>query len=81
LDAQTLINVGLGVILAGGGWFARQLWDAMKELRADLHRLEVDLPSRYVVKDEFAIAMKDIKHELTKGFDRMYDKLDGKADK
>jgi hypothetical protein len=81
LDTQTIINLGLGIILTGGGWFARQMWDAMKELRADLHRLEVALPSKYVVKDDFVEAMKDVKAEITKGFDRIYDKLDGKADK
>ena len=81
MEMQTLINIALGVILSGGGWFARQLWDAMKELRADLHRLEVALPSKYVPKDDFVEAMKEVKSEITKGFDRLYDKLDGKADK
>lgn len=81
MDHQTLINVGVGVVLSGLGWFARQMWDAMKELRTDLHRLEVALPSKYVAKDEFIEAMKDLKKDLHDGFARLYDKLDGKADK
>ena len=77
MDTQTIINAGAGVILGVGGWFARQLWDAVKELRADLHRIEVDLPSRYIRRDEFADGMKEIKDMLSKIFDR----LDNKADK
>lgn len=81
MDQQTIINIVAGIVLSGLGWFARQLWDAVKELRNDLHRLEVALPSKYVAKDEFTEAMKDFKRELHEGFGRLYDKLDGKADK
>jgi len=48
MDGQTLINAAFGIILAGGGWFARELWGAVKELRNDIHKLEVDLPSNYI---------------------------------
>ncbi len=77
MDVQTIINVGGGVILTGIGWFARQLWDATERLKRDLHALEVDLPKSYVSKDDFNKTMKHIEDM----FQRIYDKLDGKADK
>lgn len=77
MDTQTIINVALGVILTVSGWFARQLWDAVKELQQDLHRIEVDLPSNYIRRDEFLDGMKEIKDMLSK----IFDKLDAKADK
>lgn len=81
MDLETAFKLIVSIGLSGLGWFAREIWMAMKELRADLHRIEVDLPKVYVAKDEFADAMKDLKHDLKEGFTRLYDKLDGKADK
>ena len=36
---QSIINSLLGGALATLGWFARQIWDAIKELRTDLAAL------------------------------------------
>lgn len=77
LDTQTIINVALGIILAGAGWFARELWVAVKALRDDLHKLEIDLPKNYTSKGDFIAAMD----KVSNGLQRIYDKLDGKADK
>lgn len=77
MEMQTIINVVLGSILATIGWLARELWGAVKALQKDLHNLEVDLPKSYVSKDDFNITMKHIEDM----FQRIYDKLDGKADK
>lgn len=77
IDLQFIFNIILGVTIAGGGWFARQLWDAVAELRRDIHNLEVTLPTRYVPKTEFAEGLKEVKDLLNK----VIDKLDGKADK
>jgi hypothetical protein len=77
MDMQTIINLGGGAILAILGWFARTLWDAIRELQKDLHELEVDLPKSYVSKDDFQKTMKHIEDM----FQRIYDKLDAKADK
>lgn len=77
MEPQMLINFGLGVVLSGLGWFARQIWDALAKLRADLRQLEIDLPSHYLRRDEFSNGMKEIKEMLI----RISDKLDMKADK
>jgi hypothetical protein len=53
------------------------LWDAMKELRSDLHVLEVNLPENYVKRNDLDKRMAHIEDM----FQRIYDKLDAKADK
>ncbi|CAB4134321.1 hypothetical protein UFOVP266_46 [uncultured Caudovirales phage] len=77
MDTQTLLNWLAGIALAAGGWFSRQLWDASQELRRDLHQLEVDLPKEYVQKIDLDKRMQHIEEM----FQRIYDKLDAKADK
>ena len=74
---QTTLNIALSAALAAIGWFARQLWEAVKSLKDDLHRIEADLPKSYVLKDDLDKRMDHIEHM----FQRIYDKLDGKADK
>lgn len=77
MDMQSLINMAGGVILAGIGWWARVIWDSLQKLKDDLHELEVDLPKSYVSKTDLDKRMQHIEDM----FQRIYDKLDGKADK
>jgi hypothetical protein len=77
MEMQHFINLLGGAALSVLGWFARQLWDAMKELRADLHTLEVNLPENYVKRSDLDKRMERIEDM----FQRIYDKLDSKADK
>lgn len=76
MDVQSLINVAGGIILACIGWFARQVWEAVQELRRDLHQIEIDLPSQYVKKVEYAADLIEIKALLQKIFDRLETKAD-----
>ena len=77
MDTQSFINTGIGVIIAVGGWLGRELWEAVKQLRVDIHKIEVDLPTSYLRRDEFSEGMKEIR-EL---FGKVFEKLDGKVDK
>jgi hypothetical protein len=77
MEMQHFINLLGGAALSVLGWFARQLWDAMKELRSDLHTLEVNLPENYVKRSDLDKRMERIEDM----FQRIYDKLDSKADK
>ena len=76
MDTQTLINIAAGIIIAGMGWLARELWGAVKELRKDLHTIEVALPSSYIRKDEFAEGVKELKDICRQIFDRLENKAD-----
>lgn len=76
MELQSLMNIGVGIVLAGVGWFSRQIWDAVAELRRDIHEIEVDLPKTYVRKDEFTEVIKEVKAMLEKIFDRLENKAD-----
>jgi hypothetical protein len=77
VDFQTVANVFMGAGLAALGWFARELWGAVKELRADLARLREEIAKDYVSKVDFRDAWREVM-ELLREIDR---KLDRKADK
>jgi 3-isopropylmalate dehydratase small subunit len=81
MDTQTLINFALGSLLALVGWLARQLWEAVEHLKRDLHQIEVDLPSRYVRREEFSEALKEIKDLCRQIFDKVDSLEKRKADK
>jgi hypothetical protein len=77
METQQLINVVLGLVCSVMGWFARELWAAVKELKTDLAKLREDLPKTYVDRNDYRSDMYDIKSMLGK----IFDKLDGKQDK
>jgi len=77
MDNQHLVNVLVGLSLAVIGWFARELWAAVKELKTDLALLRETLPRLYVSRDDYREDIKSIKDMLEK----IFDKLDRKVDK
>jgi hypothetical protein len=84
MDWQYLINLGAGAALGVMGWFARQLWDSVKELKADIASLRLHVSETYVKKSE----VETLRNDMDKRFDRLeqmiarlYDKIDAKADK
>jgi hypothetical protein len=77
MENQQVINVFLGIGMTVVGWFARELWAAVKELKADLAKLREDLPKDYVAKDDYREDIREIKAMLAK----IFEKLEGKADK
>jgi hypothetical protein len=81
MDTQTLINFALGSLLALVGWLARQLWEAVERLRSDIHELEVELPSRYVRREEFSEGIREIKDLCRQIFDKVDSLEKRKADK
>lgn len=88
MEWQTVINIGGGSLLAALGWFARELWDAVKELRRDMHRIERDLPDIYAKKDEMRETFKEVRQDMNQGFTKienmigqLFDRLNNKADR
>jgi hypothetical protein len=67
----------VGIVSSITGWFVRVLWEAQAELRKDLKNLEGGLPDLYVRRDDYRDDMSEIKTLLN----RIFDKLDNKADK
>ena len=77
MDWQNFINVGAGAGLGVMGWFARQLWDAVQNLKKDVSQLELSISENYVKKDDFKDGIRELKEMLGK----IFDKLDAKADR
>jgi len=77
METQVVINVVLSAALAALGWFARELWDAVKELKVDLGKLREDLPRFYVAKEDYRRDIDELK-DICK---QIFNKLDAKADK
>lgn len=74
---QEIINIIFGAVMSILGWFARKLWDAVDKLKDDLKDIEVSLPTKYVAKEEW----KDSLDKIETLLNRIFEKLDAKADK
>ncbi len=74
---QSIINILLIAGIGALGWFARELWSAVKELKYDLAKLREEIPKQYVAKDDY----KDDVRELKELMNKIFDRLDHKQDK
>jgi hypothetical protein len=77
MEYQALINSAIGLAFTVAGWFAREMWSAVKELKSDLSKLREELPKTYVARDDYREDMREIKEMLGK----IFDKLEAKQDK
>lgn len=77
MDFQHLLDAALVFVSSVTGWFARELWTAVKELQCDLAKLREDLPKTYVDKADYKSDIRELKDMIGK----IFDKLDNKSDK
>jgi len=80
MNDPVYINIALAALGLGFsvlGWFARELWSAVKELRLDLATLKENIADHYVRKDDF----REFRQELLGFLQRIENKLDMKQDK
>ena len=84
MDFQFIINLSGAAALGVGGWFARQLWDSVKELKNDVVSLRLNMSEQYVKKSEvdgFRADMDKRFDRIESLFDKMFERLDNKVDK
>lgn len=72
MDVQTLINTIIPLLCVAMGWFCKELWNAVQDLKEDLHNLRTHLAENYIHKDDFS----DRWEEVLKAVHRIEDKLD-----
>jgi len=77
MDWQSILNIVAGAVMTAIGWWCREIWDSLKSLKSDIQRIEIDLPKTYVSKAEINTRFDKIDSIL----ERIFDKLDHKADK
>jgi predicted RNA-binding protein with EMAP domain len=73
MDYQTLFNIAVAVAGFFGGWTLNRIYQAIDRLDNDVRQM----PMSYVARDDYRTDLKDIRDMLSK----IFDKLDGKADK
>jgi len=69
METQSLLNLlftSAGLVL---GWFLRELWAAVKELKIDLAKLREELPKDYVAKSDYRQDVRELKEMISKLFD------------
>ena len=77
MEWQNYLDAAVAIVSAFFGWLFKIVWDAIQELKADLKETNLMIHREYVRKDDYHIAMAKIETM----FERIMDKLDGKADK
>ena len=73
MEAQSLINVAIAIAGFFGGWVLKRITDSLDRLDTDVRRM----PDKYLAKDDYRRDIDEIKTML----DKIFDKLDDKADK
>lgn len=77
MDYKDIFLIILGTGLTSLGWFARQVWSAVQELKTDLNTLKVEIGTNYVRYDR----LKDIMEPIMDALTDIKDTLKSKADK
>jgi hypothetical protein len=77
VDVQYIVDAVIALVGALFGWLFKIVWDAIRELKEDMKDTTKLIHENYVRKDDYRIEMAKIEAM----FQRIMDKLDGKADK
>ena len=76
MDFLEVLKWGAYVATAVVGWFVKVLWDAQKELRDDMKKIELNISENYTKKDDFKDVIFEIKHEFKELTQPLFRKLD-----
>jgi hypothetical protein len=76
MDIQNTINFIGGAVISVLGWFARELWAEVKNLKDEIVEMEREVLSNHVRRDDYRQDMKEVKEMLSKIFDRLDNKVD-----
>lgn len=77
MEFQTILNVVLGSLTGILGWFGREMYAAVNQLKDDLYRFREEVAKEYIPKTEFNL----FKEELFTFLRRIEDKLEKKSDR
>jgi len=77
MESQQLFNVVIMAAGALGGWMLKVIWDAIRDLKREVSTINREVHADFVRREEFSDAIRRIETMC----ERIFDKLDGKADK
>ena len=74
---QDLYNIIVGIAGAAIGWLMKVVWESVRLLQEDMKKIEREVHTSYVSKDDYRADIQEIK-EMCKA---IFDRLDRKVDK
>jgi uncharacterized protein YoxC len=77
MESQDIFNAAITLSGAFGGWILKTIWDAIKDLKTEVRELNREVNQDFVRREDFKDSILEIKDMLNK----IFDKLDNKADK
>lgn len=77
MESQQLFNVVIMAAGALGGWMLKVIWDAIRDLKREVSTINREVHADFVRREEFSDAIRRIETMC----ERIFDKLDSKADK
>lgn len=77
MNSQDIFNAAISLCGVLGGWILKTIWEAIKDLKVEIRELNREVNQDFVRREDFKDAIVEIKEMLNK----IFDKLDNKADK
>lgn len=74
---QDLYNIIVGIAGVAVGWLLKVVWESVRVLQDDIKKIEREVHTSYVSKDDYRADIQEIK-EMCKA---IFDRLDRKVDK
>lgn len=71
MDSQAVFDWMVGIGGAIVGWALKMIWEAIKEMRADIRELDKQMHDDFVRRDDFKEAIREIKDDMRAGFDKV----------
>lgn len=88
METQAVFNIAVAIAGFLGGWVLKVIWDAIKQLDADVKALGREVHNDFVKRDDFKESTQELKSDMRHGFDRLeeligavFKRLESKADK
>ena len=88
MDSQNIFDWMIGIGGAVIGWMLKVIWEAIRDVRAELKDLDKQMHDDFVRRDDFKEAIREIKDDMREGFNKVdrtlgliFKKLENRNDK
>jgi len=88
MNLSDLILTLIRIVVAGLGWLLIRLSDEMSKLNDKINNCQVDMPQKFVLKDDYKDDIDDLKRLIVEQgnktdrlLERVFERLETKADK
>ena len=71
MELHQILQYFIYTAMAVGGWFMKALWNAVTDLRDDLHKLKEDLGKNYMPRDE----IRDLHEQILRSVENLHNEL------